>query len=210
MGRVKLGQIEEKAVVGMKKRWLALCLVLAAALGALSPALGAEGEMPVDLTLNWYALEVPALASGGTTLVPAEAFLDALGGPVVTSYRDGKPLSGGVLYRWGEDGGHTLTVQWYDKSFSLTPGEAGAELRDGVLWVPLRPLAEALGLTVEWTGRVELAYPKRRVEVDSLKDLFLAIAPDTEIVLKRGGLLLRGPGPQRAGGHRQPVFLCGL
>lgn len=191
---------------GMKKRWLALCLVLAAALGALSPALGAEGETPVDLTLNGYALEVPALASGGTTLVPAEAFLDALGGPVVTSYRDGKPLSGGVLYRWGEDGGHTLTVQWYDKSFSLTPGAAGAELRDGVLWVPLRPLAQALGLTVKWTGRVELSYPKRRVEVDSLKDLFLAIAPDTEIVLKRGNYSFADLDPKELEGIDSPYF----
>lgn len=173
-------------------------------MGGLSPALAAE-ETAVALTLNGYALEVEALVCGGTTLVPAEAFLYALGGPEVSSYCDGNLLPGGLLYRW-DDAGRTLTVRWYDKTVTLLPGQDGARLRDGVLWVSLRPLAEALGLTVEWTGRVELSYPKRRVEVDNLKDLFLAVAPDTEIVLKQGDYSFAGLDPKELEGVDSPYL----
>lgn len=188
----------------MKKRFAAVCLTLSVVFGGLSPALGAE-ETAVEVTLNGYALEVGALARDGTTLAPVEEFLAALGGPVVTSYWDGAPLPGGMLYRWDEIG-RTLSVQWYDKSFTLIPWEDGAELRDGVLWAPLRPLAEALGLTVEWTGKVELTYPKRRVEVDNLKDLFLAVAPDTEIVLKRGNYSFADLDPKELEEIDSPYF----
>lgn len=188
----------------MKKRFAAICLILAMLLAGAAPARAAE-EAAVALTLNGYALEVEALARDGTTLVPAEDFLSALGGPMVTSYWDSAPLPGGMLYRWDE-AGRALSVQWYGKALTLTPWEDGAELRDGVLWVPLRPLAQALGLTVEWTGSVELSYPKRRVEVDNLKDLFLSVAPDTEIVLKQGEYSFADLDPKELEGVDSPYF----
>lgn len=206
-GRDKLRQIREKAareMKKMKKRLAAICLTLAVTFGGLAPALAVE-ETAVALTLNGYALEVEALACDGTTLVPAEAFLYALSGPDVRSYLDGMPLSSRILYRW-DDAGQTLSVRWYDKAVTLIPGQDGAQLRDGVLWVPLRPLAEALGLTVGWTGRVALSYPKRRVEVDNLKDLFLAVAPDTEIVLKQGEYSFADLDPKELEGADSPYF----
>ena len=40
--------------------------------------------------------------------------------------------------------------------------------KDGILWVPLRPLCEALGASVEWsadTGAVNIQYGKRPIQL---------------------------------------------
>ena len=40
--------------------------------------------------------------------------------------------------------------------------------KDGILWVPLRPLCEAVGASVTWdpnTGTVNIEHPKRRIEL---------------------------------------------
>lgn len=117
------------------------------------------------------------------------------------------PCPAGILYRWAEDGSGVLTVEWYDRTVILTPGKEGAAFRDGVLYAPLRPLAEALGLTVEWTGVVELSYPKRQVYAESLEELFNAVAPDTEIALAQGEYSFGGHG---CGGDPQSLCPGGL
>ena len=171
----------------MKRRLMAMGLLLTWALAWGSSALAAE-ETEVEVTLNGFEIELghPILAWKGSTMVPVEEFCRSLGGDVQTASWDSSPLPGGILYRWAEDGSGVLTVEWYDRTVILTPGKEGAAFRDGVLYAPLRPLAEALGLTVEWTGVVELSYPKRQVYAESLEELFNAVAPDTEIALAQG------------------------
>lgn len=170
----------------MKKRLLALFLVLTT-LAWAAPALAAV-ESEVTVTLNGFdlALPHPALLRDGVTLVPVEDFCAAVGGPVQIAPWDSTPLPGGMLTRWAEDGAEVLTIRWYDAVVTLTPGADGAERMDGILYAPLRPLAEKLGLAVEWTGAVGLSYPKRQVYAESLEELFNAVTPDTEILLQQG------------------------
>lgn len=171
----------------MKKGFLALILLLIS-LTCVAPVLAA-GVAEVSVTMNGFdlGLERPARLENGVTMVPVEEFLQAVGGDIQTTPLDSTPLPGGILYCWAEDGAPVLTAQFYDKSVTLTPGTGGAELRDGILYAPLRPLAENLGLKVEWNGaRVDLSYPKRQVYAESLEELFNAVAPDTEILLKQG------------------------
>lgn len=171
----------------MKKRLLALFLVLSALVWA-APALAA-GETPVTILLRGFTLELerPAVEKNGATVVPVEEFLQIVGGEVQTDPADSTPIPGGVLYRWAEDGSGVLTVQLYDKSVTLTPGGGGAELRGGVLYAPLRPLAEGLGFTVTWDdGTVDLYYPREEVSAANLEEFYNAIAPDTKIVLAPG------------------------
>lgn len=173
----------------MKKRWLVLALALAVSLSGSALA-AAEGPQTVTVTLNGFplALEEPALLQDGVTLVPAEAFCAAVGGVLRGNDYDGGLLPGELRCFWSKDGDSTLKVEWksYDKETSFTLNQGKTALFDGIFYVPLRPLAEALGLTVTWNGTAVLTSPKNRVEVDNLADLLNAVDSDIEIILKPG------------------------
>ena len=172
--------------------FLLFCLLLSGSAQAAGPEICLN-----DITM---VLDHPAYIEDGVTMVPAEEFLQLWGGPVQCRLEDGEPLPGGMLVRWSGDGDNSLTASWYDHTLVLTP-DAGtmtadreevalprpARLVDGILYAPLRPIAEALGAKVEWNGTfVELTYPPRRVEVENLLDLFNAVGPDTFITLAEG------------------------
>lgn len=177
-----------------------LCLLFLLLLSGSASAAGPE------ISLNGFTvtLDHPAYIKDGVTMVPAEEFLQLWGGPVRCRPKDGEPLPGGMLVRGSGEGGSSLTVSWYDRTLVLTPGAETmtgggektalprpAQLIDGILYAPLRPVAEALGATVEWTGTVvELTYPPRRVVVDNLLDLFNEVGPDTFIFLSAGAYSL--------------------
>lgn len=193
----------------MKTRLFALAAALCAVL-LLSPAAGADSppaNVINDVIINgfdwvpWHpASDFSSVwVADGVTMVPAEEFFQVLAGPVRTDPETGAILPGGAQVRWAEDGSNILTVTWYDHTLTLTPGKdtmtadgrevklpVPARFEAGRFCVPLRPVAEALGCTVKWTGIPEVSYPKKQVKVDSLEALFNAVAPDTEIFLEPG------------------------
>lgn len=174
------------------------------AIGLLLPALAAEEREIINVPVigingfDWVPSH-PAWAAGaawvedGVTMVPAEEFFQTLAGRSLLT-------PAGVLTRWDEDGRNEFRVTWgYDHALLLTPGAETmrvdgrevalplpARFEDGVFCVPLRAVAEALGMTVSWSGIPEVSFPKTQVTVDSLEDLFNAVAPDTEITLALG------------------------
>lgn len=79
------------------------------------------------------------------------------------------------------------------------PLPAPAELIGGVLYVPLRPMAEALGWQVEWVGseNIYLTEARREVEADTLAGFFNAIAPNTRVTLAPGTYDFAGLDPEQ-------------
>lgn len=176
--------------------FLLLCMFLS---GRSAMAAGSD-ETSICLNGIPLVLEHPAYIEDGVTMVPAEEFLQLWGGPVQCRPQ-GEPLPGGMLTRWSEDGGNVLTASWYEHTLILIPeaetmtadGEEitllrPARLENGILYAPLRPIAETLDAAVEGTSTVvELSYlPRQQITVDNLLDLFNAVAPDTQITLAPG------------------------
>ena len=151
-----------------------------------SAALAAPASDRVEVSFNGFSLDCPARAERGTTLVPVEELCAAIGasGWVIGGREDLTPIQGGLSYWWAEDGSHTFSASWNGGPVaSVTAGEGGARMEDGVLWVPLRPFAQALGFEVSWDGRVELSVPISTVRVTNLEELFNAVADHTAILL---------------------------
>lgn len=153
-----------------------------------SAALAVPSSNEVEVAFNGFSLSLdrPARAERGTTLVPVEELCAAIGasGWVIGGREDLTPIQGGLSYWWAEDGSHTFYASWNGGPVaSVTAGEEGARMEDGVLWVPLRPFAQALGFSVDWNGRVELSVPTATVRVTTLEELFHAVADHTAILL---------------------------
>lgn len=160
---------------------LALTLALLTAAVVAAPP---SGE--TEITFNGFVLDSPARSEQGTTLVPVEELCAAIGasGWVIGGREDLTPIQGGLSYWWAEDGSHTFSASWNGGPVaSVTAGEGGARMEDGVLWAPLRPFARDLGFSVDWNGRVELSVPAATVRVTTLEELFNAVADQTAIVL---------------------------
>lgn len=194
----------------MKRIFLTLALACALAVGCALPAQAAESAIQevyvVSINGFDWVPSHPAWATSsawvedGVTMVPAEEFFQTLAGPSLSDPAAYETRPDGVLTRWDEDGSNVLTVTWgHDHVLTLTPGAETmtvdgqevalplpARFEDGVFCVPLRPVAEALGMTVSWIGIPEVEFPKNQVTVDSLEDLLNAVAPDTEITLAPG------------------------
>ena len=156
-------------------------------LALLCPAaLAAPSSGGTEITFNGFVLDSPARAAGGTTLVPVEELCAVIGasGWIIDSREDLTPIQGGLSYWWSEDGSPTFFASWNGGPMvSVTAGEGGARMEDGVLWVPLRPFAQALGFAVDWNGRAELSVPAATVRVTTLEELFNAVADRTTIFL---------------------------
>lgn len=163
--------------------FLSLALLCPAALAA-----PASGGREVEVTLNGFSLSLdsPARGQGGTTVVPVEELCAAIGstGRIIGSLDNGQPIQGGLSYWWAEDGSHTLFVSWNGgQAVAVTAGEGGAWMEDGVLWAPLRPLAQALGFSISWDGRANLSVPASTVTVSTLEELLNAVGDNTTILL---------------------------
>ena len=93
------------------------------------------------------------LVEGGTTYVGAADFLTAVGLPPLITEQDGK-------IRLVADG-LTLTAEpgalFIEANGRYLWCPLGVTVEDGVLWLPLRPLAAAAGCAVEWDGETETA-----------------------------------------------------
>ena len=112
------------------------CAILLLLLALTLPASAAG----VTVQLDGAAMAAPAALKGGTTYVPLRAFCDEVGGCAV---------------RW-DGAARQATVTG---AVALTaPVGGGNYIEDGVLWVPVRALAAALGRDVSWdpVGRTAL------------------------------------------------------
>lgn len=196
----------------MKRRLMAL--LLAAFLLCPGGALAANGEerSSVDIQMNGFVLDLPhsAWVEEGVTMVPVEDFCRAAFGGARAAMSDSTPIPGTVLCRWAEDGSNVLALTRLGEDGSggeetLTLELGSDELRtsrdsqsqtqmarpmvweDGVVYAPLRPLAEELGFKVSWSdGAVSLEREKKSVKVQSLEDFLDAIGDDMEITLAPG------------------------
>ena len=122
------------------KRTLTALLALLTALLLIQPAAAAR---TVPVTVNDALLRQTCYLESGSTLVPLRGLLELLGGWTV-SWQSGQAVA--------VNGGRTVQARPGTSSFTVNgvsyPG--AVSLRNGRTYVPLRPLCEALGLSVQW------------------------------------------------------------
>lgn len=123
------------------KRTLSVLLALLAALLLIQPAAAAPRTVPV--TLDDALLRETCYLEGGVTSVPLRSLLELLGGWTV-SWQSGQAVAvSGSRAIQARPGAPSFTVNGVS-----CPG--AVFLRDGRTYLPLRPLCEALGLSVRW------------------------------------------------------------
>ncbi len=185
MGRTRTSWARVRGVTALACVFSALLAVAAPA-----PAEGA-GPAPVGLVVDGQLqrLPAPAFVREGIAFVPAEDLVRALGGQASWDPAAGV-LRGfvgrrAVLYRLGET---AVTVG--ERRVSLP---AGPEVLGDRLYLPLRPLAVALGYRVTWDGVLGVVsvgrglsgtLPAARVAVNDR-----AFAKQVSPVVVEGGLL---------------------
>lgn len=125
------------------KRTLSALLALLTALLLIRPAAAAARTVPV--TVDDALLRETCYLESGSTLVPLRGLLGLLGGWTV-SWQSGQAVavSGSRAIR-ARPGASSFTVNGVSY-----PG--AVSLRNGRTYLPLRPLCEALGLSVQWDG----------------------------------------------------------
>lgn len=125
------------------KRTLTALLALLTALLLIRPAAAAARTVPV--TVDDALLRETCYLESGSTLVPLRGLLGLLGGWTV-SWQSGQAVavSGSRAIR-ARPGASSFTVNGVSY-----PG--AVSLRNGRTYLPLRPLCEALGLSVQWDG----------------------------------------------------------
>ena len=122
------------------KRTLTALLALLTALLLIQPAAAAR---TVPVTVDDALLRQTCYLESGSTLVPLRGLLELLGGWTV-SWQSGQAVA--------TNGGRTIQARPGASSFTVNGvSRSGAvSLRNGRTYVPLRPLCEALGLSVQW------------------------------------------------------------
>lgn len=122
------------------KRTLTALLALLTALLLIQPAAAVR---TVPVTVDDALLRQTCYLESGSTLVPLRGLLELLGGWTV-SWQSGQAVA--------VNGGRTIQARPGASSFTVNgvsyPGTVS--LRNGRTYVPLRPLCEALGLSVQW------------------------------------------------------------
>ena len=125
------------------KRTLSALLALLTALLLIRPAAAAARTVPV--TVDDALLRETCYLESGSTLVPLRGLLGLLGGWTV-SWQSGQAVA--------VSGGRNIRARPGASSFTVNgvsyPGDVS--LRNGRTYLPLRPLCEALGLSVQWDG----------------------------------------------------------
>lgn len=135
------------------KRILTL-LLLIAAVTALLPLQSRASSRTVSAAVNGRTVTEKALLQSGVTYVPIRSLLDALGGWEVH-------WEGGTRSAVAFGGGHyvaafTGTKELYVNGRALR-SPANLFVSEGATYVPLRLLAEALGLSVRWNSDSQCA-----------------------------------------------------
>ena len=122
------------------KRTLTALLALLTALLLIQPAAAAR---TVPVTVDDALLRQTCYLESGSTLVPLRGLLELLGGWTV-SWQSGQAVA--------TNGGRAIQARPGASSFTVNGvSRSGAvSLRNGRTYVPLRPLCEALGLSVQW------------------------------------------------------------
>ncbi len=135
------------------KRLLTLLLLLTAAAGLL-PLRSEASARTVSAAVNGRTVTEQALLTDGVTYVPVRSFLDALGSFEIhweSSTRSAVAVGGGH-YLAAVTGSRDL---YLNGSRLTSPGTLFVS--SGATYVPLRLLAEALGLSVRWNGALQRA-----------------------------------------------------
>ncbi len=144
---------------------------------------------PVTVLCGGFPLALEAEAENGVTMVPLSAFCDETGAVAKI-----EQAVGGENIITVTRGGHMVSTSVGYDALSNEQGEkiplpCPVERRGAVIYVPLRGVAEALGIAVGWDGEagaVTLERPQKQVEVSTVRELVDAVAPDTEILLAPG------------------------
>ena len=136
----------------MKK--LLAVLLLTAAITALSPIRADARSRTVSAAVNGRTITESAVLSNGVTYVPLRSFLDALGGFTVQWEGETRSAvaSGNGHYVAAPVGSTDLHVN----GNTLTAARA-TQILNGSTYVPLRLLAEELGLYVRWDSAKQCA-----------------------------------------------------
>ena len=135
------------------KRTLA-ALLLCAVLSALLTTSASAGSRTVSAAVNGRTITEDALLSDGVTYVPIRSFLDALGDFTVQweSETRSAVAAGSGHYLAAPVGKATL----YLNGSTLT-APAQTRLQNGSTYIPLRLVAEELGLLVRWDSERQCA-----------------------------------------------------
>ncbi|MCD8048162.1 MAG: RICIN domain-containing protein [Clostridia bacterium] len=133
----------------MKFKRIIAIMVCAALLAGAVPAFAADDDVKIVIGGQEMAFSSEPCSVEGRTMVPAEEFFAALG----------------AEYTYDEAAGEVIVVKddvtlvmALDETVMERNGfemglDAGAQLIDGEVYVPLRAVAEALGQTVSWDAR---------------------------------------------------------
>lgn len=163
--------IEERNIIMKKYIFtpLLLVLVFAFALAVTSYASFEDVELlPVTVTIDGETAEIDAILRDGVTYVPLRSFCDLMGGSTITW---DAPSNTASVKTVGLDisvtqGNRYITVN--DRIFYCAEG---VYLTSGTLYVPVRAIAKAYGMEVEWktnsgrcVGTVALTSTGRRAE----------------------------------------------
>lgn len=129
-------------------------LLLCAALSALLPASASASSRTVSAAVNGRTITDHAVLSDGVTYVPIRNFLSALGDFTVQWERETRSAvaAGSGHYITAPVGSDLLHING-----STLNAPAKTQIRGGSTYIPLRLVAEELGLSVRWDSARQCA-----------------------------------------------------
>lgn len=138
----------------MKRRALALLLILATFLCLTAPALAADDLIRVEVTVDGKEVAFHALVYGGTSYVPFYSTVYALRPDAAITYEDGRYFARAEDFTLSVKQGEAYLV--INDRYLYLPDGAKAQEGGGSPMLSVRVLCRALGAEVAWTGRMEL------------------------------------------------------